>query len=47
MKYCITKAISMLQFYKIYLWKRSKFNQLKKIKRMRGLNNEESFYNFK
>jgi hypothetical protein len=45
MKY-VRNTISYLQYIKIYVWRKSKINKLRKIARMRGLNYEHSFYQF-
>jgi hypothetical protein len=45
MKY-VRNTISYLQYIKIYVWRKSKINKLRKIARMRGLNHEHSFYEF-
>ena len=42
----INNAISFIQYIKIYVWRKSKINKLRKIARMRGLNYEHSFYQF-
>lgn len=46
MKHFIKNTISYLQYIRIYIWRKSKINKLRKIRRMRGLNHEHSFYNF-